>query len=71
MNFFLTLALHEEMDLDKTLRYTTAFQNQVVKACQALDSMDRLERKGAYALAAPNPPMPQANGGDPTVVTNQ
>jgi len=63
--------MYEGMDLDKTLRYTTAFQNQVVKACQALDSMDRLERKGAYALAAPNPPVPRANGGDPAVVTSQ
>lgn len=39
------------MDLDKTLRYTTAFQNQFAKGCQALDAMNRLEGKGMYAPA--------------------
>lgn len=40
----------EGMDLDKTLRYSTAFQNQHLKACQALDALDRLEGKRAYAV---------------------
>lgn len=39
------------MDWDKTIRYSTAFQNQIIKACGALESMDRLEGKGIHAPA--------------------
>lgn len=46
----------EGMDLDKTLRYSTAFQNQHLKACQALDALDRLEGKRAYAVQSVGAP---------------
>ena len=39
------------MDWEKTIRYATSFQNQVIKACSALESMDRLEGKGMHAPA--------------------
>jgi hypothetical protein len=46
------------MDWEKTIRYTTSFQNQVVKACGALESMDRLEGKGIHAPVVLEPPQP-------------
>lgn len=43
--------MYEGMDLEKSLRYHTAFQNLFHKGCQALDAMDRVEGKGMYAPA--------------------
>ncbi len=41
----------EVMDLEKNLRYATAFQNQQLKAFQGLDALNRLEKKGPYAAS--------------------
>lgn len=49
------------MDWEKTIRYATSFQNQVVKACGALESMDRLEGKGIHAPIALEPPQPPSS----------
>ena len=51
------------MDWEKTIRYATSFQNQVIKACGALESMDRLEGIGIHGpvvLAPPQAPSPNA-----------
>lgn len=63
--------MYEGMDLEKSLRYHTAFQNLFHKGCQALDAIERVEGRGGYAPAqivssqaiASSPPLPAlANG---------
>lgn len=51
------------MDWEKTIRYATSFQNQVIKACGALESMDRLEGKGIHAPVALESSQPRNSSG--------
>ena len=55
------------MDWEKTIRYATSFQNQIIKACGALESMDRLEGKGIHAPAALAAPAPSNPSGEAAV----
>lgn len=52
--------IYEGMDCEKTLRYATAFQNQIMKACLALEALDRVEGKGAGSvmIGMDNPVIP-------------
>jgi len=57
------------MDLDKTLRYCTAFQNLFNKGCFALDAMNRVEGKGIYAPALiATPQLSIKKGGVPDAI---
>lgn len=63
--------LCEGMDLDKSLRYYTAFQNQFNKGCYALDAMSRVEGKGIYApVLMTNSQLDMQKVHAPTVVGN-
>lgn len=63
--------LCEGMDLDKSLRYYTAFQNLFNKGCYALDAMNRVEGKGIYApVLMTNSQLDMQKVHAPTVVGN-